>query len=153
MYPTKIFYFSTIAFSNFVSKLADQFGILASVSLIRALARRCKVLLLDKTTSSVNPEIDALIQGIIQTEFSDVTLLSIAHRLQTITYYDRVLVLDTSEIKEYDTPLALFDTPGSVFRELCDTKRISREELLRIWEEAKLALSVHEAGALSTEDA
>ncbi|OCF43886.1 hypothetical protein I317_02329 [Kwoniella heveanensis CBS 569] len=123
------------------------------LSLIRALARRCKVLLLDEATSSVDPETDALIQGIIQTEFSDITLLSIAHRLQTVAYYDRVLVLEKGEVKEFDTPLSLFDSPGSVFRELCDKKRITREELLRIREEAKLAQAAHNAGAFPAEDA
>jgi ABC-type transport system involved in cytochrome bd biosynthesis fused ATPase/permease subunit len=47
---------------------------LTSVSLLRALVRGCKVLLLDEATSSVDPETDAIIQRIVQTEFSDVTV-------------------------------------------------------------------------------
>jgi predicted ABC-type transport system involved in lysophospholipase L1 biosynthesis ATPase subunit len=46
------------------------------VSLVRALVRGCKILILDEATSSVDPETDALIQRIIQTEFSDVTVSS-----------------------------------------------------------------------------
>ncbi len=86
------------------------------------MVRRCKVLLLDEATSSVDPETDALVQRIIQTEFADVTLISIAHRLQTVAYYDRILVLDAGQIAEIDTPLTLFDAPSSIFRSLCNKK-------------------------------
>ncbi|KAL7422108.1 hypothetical protein Q5752_002751 [Cryptotrichosporon argae] len=106
------------------------------LSLIRALVRRCKVLLLDEATSSVDPQTDAVIQRIIQTEFADVTLISIAHRLQTVAYYDRILVLDAGEAAEYDSPLALFDTPGSAFKALCDTKGLSRDDILKIQQDA-----------------
>ena len=86
------------------------------------MVRRCKVLLLDEATSSVDPATDAFIQGIIQTEFADVSLISIAHRLQTVAYYDRILVLDAGQIAEFDTPLALFDRQDSIFRSLCNKK-------------------------------
>nr|XP_031863483.1 uncharacterized protein CI109_001359 [Kwoniella shandongensis]KAA5530555.1 hypothetical protein CI109_001359 [Kwoniella shandongensis] len=70
------------------------------LALVRALVRGSKVLLLDEATSSVDPETDALIQQIIQTELSDITLLSIAHRLQTVAYYDRILVMEAGQIVE-----------------------------------------------------
>lgn len=110
---------------SYVNLLVFDDNIIADalvVALMRAMVRKCKVLLLDEATSSVDPETDALIQRIIQTEFSDVTLISIAHRLQTVAYYDRILVLDAGEVAEFDTPLTLFDTRDSIFRSLCDKK-------------------------------
>ncbi|EIW71597.1 hypothetical protein TREMEDRAFT_28299, partial [Tremella mesenterica DSM 1558] len=92
------------------------------LALMRALVRGCRVLLLDEATSSVDPETDALIQRIIQTSFSDVTLISIAHRLQTVAFYDRILVLEHGEVTEFDTPLHLFDRSDGIFRGLCEKK-------------------------------
>ncbi|WWC92929.1 uncharacterized protein L201_007892 [Kwoniella dendrophila CBS 6074] len=107
------------------------------LALIRALVKRSKILLLDEATSSVDPETDALIQRIIQTEFSDITLISIAHRLQTVAYYDRILVIDEGQMAEFDEPLKLFDRPDSIFKNLCMKKNISKSELLRISKGAK----------------
>nr|XP_019043406.1 hypothetical protein I302_07983 [Kwoniella bestiolae CBS 10118]OCF22336.1 hypothetical protein I302_07983 [Kwoniella bestiolae CBS 10118] len=90
--------------------------------LIRALVRGSKILILDEATSSVDPETDALIQRIIQTEFSDIVIVSIAHRIQTVAYYDRILVMDVGQVVEFDHPLELFDRPDSMFRGLCDRK-------------------------------
>lgn len=88
---------------------------LTTVALVRAMVKGSKVLLLDEATSSVDPETDALIQRIIQQRFRDITvchsechlphtadrqLISIAHRLQTVAYYDRVLVLDAGCVVE-----------------------------------------------------
>ncbi|OCF37123.1 hypothetical protein I316_01029 [Kwoniella heveanensis BCC8398] len=113
------------------------------LALVRALVKGSKVLLLDEATSSVDPETDALIQRIIQTEFADVTLISIAHRLQTVAYYDRILVMDSGKVAEFDTPLALFEQPGSIFRSLCDKKHLTLQELIRIREDAARAKKRH----------
>ncbi|ODN81434.1 hypothetical protein L202_01864 [Cryptococcus amylolentus CBS 6039] len=108
------------------------------LALVRALVRGSKVLMLDEATSSVDPETDALIQRIIQSQFSNTTILSIVHRLQTVAYYDRILVMDAGKVAELDTPLHLFDQPGSIFRSLCDKSKITRTELLRIRRDAGL---------------
>lgn len=47
---------------------------------------------------------DELIQKMIQTEFQNTTVITIAHRLNTIINYDKILVLDKGEVQEYDTP-------------------------------------------------
>ncbi|KAJ2649364.1 Transporter of the ATP-binding cassette (ABC) [Coemansia sp. RSA 1250] len=89
------------------------------IALARALVKRTQVILLDEATASVDAVTDSKIQRTIRTEFSDATLLCIAHRLRTIVDYDRVLVLDQGEIVEYDTPYQLLNKADGLFRHMC----------------------------------
>ncbi|KAH9920031.1 multidrug resistance-associated ABC transporter [Epithele typhae] len=102
------------------------------LALCRALVKNSRIIVLDEATSSVDVETDAKVQRTIQTEFSSSTLLCIAHRLNTIVYYDRILVMDAGKVAEYDTPLALFDLEDSIFRSLCNEAKLSRQDILRI---------------------
>ena len=65
----------------------------------------------------------------MRTEFSEMTILTIAHRLNTILDYDRVMVLDEGQIVEFDTPKKLFDQSGSIFRSMCLQSNISPEDI------------------------
>lgn len=85
----------------------------------RALLVPSKVLLLDEATASVDVQTDKLIQETIRKEFKDRTILTIAHRLETILDSDRVLVLDKGEVKEYDTPEKLLADSTTIFYSLC----------------------------------
>ncbi|KAF8580407.1 multidrug resistance-associated ABC transporter [Ramaria rubella] len=102
------------------------------VALCRALVKDSKVIVLDEATSNVDVETDSTLQHTIQTEFSSSSLLCIAHRLNTIVYYDRVLVMDAGRVAEFDTPLSLFDRPDSIFRSLCDEANLSRQDIVKI---------------------
>ncbi|RPD65442.1 multidrug resistance-associated ABC transporter [Lentinus tigrinus ALCF2SS1-7] len=102
------------------------------LALCRALVKNSRIIVLDEATSSVDVETDAKVQRTIQAEFSSSTLLCIAHRLNTIVYYDRILVMDAGRVAEFDAPLALFDKEDSIFRSLCNEANLSRHDIVKI---------------------
>ena len=73
--------------------------------LARALLRKTKILVLDEATANVDLETDEFIQQVIRKEFSHCTVLTIAHRLNTIIDYDKILVLQDGKVIEYDSPV------------------------------------------------
>ncbi|XP_076451201.1 multidrug resistance-associated protein 1-like [Babylonia areolata] len=85
------------------------------VCLARGLLRKTRILVLDEPTAAVDPETDLLIQGTIRRDFGDCTTLTIAHRLNTIMDYDRVLVMDGGRVKEFDKPSILLQNEDSTF--------------------------------------
>jgi len=85
------------------------------ICLARALLRKTKILILDEATAAVDLETDSLIQNTIRKEFSDCTILTIAHRLNTIMDSNRVLVLDKGKIAEFDSPANLLSHNNSTF--------------------------------------
>ncbi|GAN05680.1 ABC bile acid transporter, the ATP-binding cassette [Mucor ambiguus] len=87
--------------------------------LARALLKRSKLVLMDEATASVDFETDKAIQKAITTEFRDSTILCIAHRLNTVIEYDRILVLDHGEILEFASPLDLLQDEDSAFYKMC----------------------------------
>nr|XP_012645243.2 canalicular multispecific organic anion transporter 2 isoform X2 [Microcebus murinus] len=82
------------------------------VCLARALLRKSRVLVLDEATAAIDLETDDLIQATIRTQFDACTVLTIAHRLNTIMDYTRVLVLDKGEVAEFDSPTNLIAARG-----------------------------------------
>ncbi|KAJ6647722.1 Multidrug resistance-associated protein 1 [Pseudolycoriella hygida] len=85
------------------------------VCLARALLRKTKVLILDEATAAVDMETDDLIQQTIRAEFHDCTVLTIAHRLNTIMDSDKVIVLDQGEMCEFASPNELLHNKFSIF--------------------------------------
>lgn len=83
--------------------------------LARAMLRRSRLLMMDEATASVDPETDGAIQLAIRSTFKDCTLLTIAHRLNTIMDNDRVLVLDHGVVAEYGEPHELLQQNEGIF--------------------------------------
>lgn len=105
-----------------VSEGGDNFsaGQRQLLCLARALVRRkeIKILLLDEATSSVDYATDALIQRTIRTEFVGCTMLTIAHRLDTILDADRIAVMEGGRLKEFAPPQQLLRNRDSSFSRL-----------------------------------
>ena len=83
--------------------------------LARALLRKTKVLILDEATAAVDLETDDLVQATIRQEFSECTVITIAHRLNTIMDTNRVMVLDQGNIAEFDSPDNLLANKETIF--------------------------------------
>ena len=87
--------------------------------LARALLKDPVVLLMDEATASIDYSTDTKIQATIHELKS--TTITIAHRLNSIIFYDKVLVLDQGEVKEFDHPHSLLQRKDSIFREMCES--------------------------------
>ncbi|CAI4047150.1 hypothetical protein SUVZ_12G0420 [Saccharomyces uvarum] len=88
--------------------------------LARALLSHSKILVLDEATASVDMETDKIIQDTIRREFKDRTILTIAHRIDTVLDSDKIIVLDKGNVKEFDSPSKLLSDKGSIFYSLCE---------------------------------
>ncbi|XP_062228125.1 ABC transporter C family member 10-like isoform X2 [Phragmites australis] len=84
----------------------------------RALLRRCRILVLDEATASIDNATDAVLQKTIRTEFKDCTVITVAHRIPTVMDCTMVLAMRDGKVVEYDKPTKLMETEGSLFREL-----------------------------------
>mmetsp|Transcript_22789 Transcript_22789/g.22007 ORF Transcript_22789/g.22007 Transcript_22789/m.22007 type:complete len:164 (-) Transcript_22789:33-524(-) len=96
------------------------------ICICRAILRRSKVVVLDEATANIDIVTEQKIQELIQSEFAHSTMITIAHRLNTIINSDRVLVLSYGRIKEYDSPSNLMENQSSEFSKLL--KELQKEE-------------------------
>ncbi|EGT35163.1 hypothetical protein CAEBREN_19130 [Caenorhabditis brenneri] len=83
--------------------------------LARALLRKSKILVLDESAASIDMETDKLVQKTIREQCGACTVLTIAHRLNTVMDSDRIMVLDKGVVVEFDTPKNLLSEQNGMF--------------------------------------
>ncbi|GMG40236.1 unnamed protein product [Ambrosiozyma monospora] len=97
--------------------------------LARALIKEnSKILILDEATANVDIETDAIVQNTIRGAFKERTILTIAHRLNTIIDSDKIIVLEKGEVAEFDTPANLLKKKDSLFYSLCKEGGLVHDE-------------------------
>jgi ATP-binding cassette, subfamily C (CFTR/MRP), member 1 len=95
-------------------------GTVQLVCLARVLLKKPRVIIMDEATASVDLTTDTLVQGTIRRAFADSTVITIAHRLNTIIDFDKVLVMDKGQVSQYDSPAQLLRS-GGIFSELVES--------------------------------
>ncbi|XP_046426437.1 probable multidrug resistance-associated protein lethal(2)03659 isoform X1 [Neodiprion fabricii] len=102
------------------------------VCLARAIIRNNPVLILDEATANVDPRTDELIQKTIRIKFANCTVLTIAHRLNTVMDSNKVLVMDAGFVVEYDHPHVLLQKENGYLRSMVDQTGKSMADTLTV---------------------
>ncbi|XP_034484923.1 probable multidrug resistance-associated protein lethal(2)03659 [Drosophila innubila] len=110
------------------------------VCLARAILRENRILVMDEATANVDPQTDALIQATIRNKFRECTVLTIAHRLNTIMDSDKVLVMDAGQLVEFGSPYELLtECESKIFHSMVmETGKSNFDSLLKVAEKAHL---------------
>ena len=84
----------------------------------RAILRPTRLVLLDEPTASIDLKTEEVIQSAIERHFKDSTMITVAHRVQTVLECDRIMVLSNGAIIDFDTPEALMKRKDGFFSEI-----------------------------------
>jgi ATP-binding cassette subfamily C (CFTR/MRP) protein 10 len=106
------------SFANHVRLSAGQRQLLC---IARASLMPARLVALDEATAAIDRESDEMAQKAMARAFKGRTVITIAHRLDTIITSDRILVLDAGRIVEFDTPTALLSNPNGMLRMLVNS--------------------------------
>ncbi|KAJ2379264.1 ATP-binding cassette glutathione S-conjugate transporter ycf1 [Coemansia sp. RSA 2607] len=98
------------------------------ISLCRAILWDRPILILDEATANIDSATDQIMQQVVRTAFKNSTVLTIAHRLNTVMDSDRILVIDDGKAAEFDTPANLLAQKDSHFTKLLESMRFNAQD-------------------------
>lgn len=88
------------------------------ISIARAILKPSKIVLIDEATANIDIRTEGVIYKAMNNAFRNSTVITIAHRLNTVINSDKILVLEGGQLKEFDSPQNLLKDPDSFFAHL-----------------------------------
>ncbi|KRT79020.1 ABC transporter ATP-binding protein [Oryctes borbonicus] len=122
------------------------------ICLARAIIRNNKILVLDEATANVDPQTDSLIQTTIRKNFKNCTVLTIAHRLNTVMDSDKILVMESGEAVEFNSPRELLTDQDGYLTKMAKETGPSMEAKLRKIAEETFAMKTRTEETRSLKD-
>ncbi|KAL4454635.1 hypothetical protein ABPG74_021840 [Tetrahymena malaccensis] len=138
--------------NTFISNSSEAFSVGQKqlICLGRALLKKSKILVLDEATANLDLQTDEFIQNKIKEKFKNATVLTVAHRLNTIADYDKVLVLDQGSVAEQGEPYSLIQQDNSIFKSM--VIHTGKQNSKCIFEAARSAQKLRNLKTLSEEN-
>ena len=90
--------------------------------LARVMLEENRIVILDEATSNIDLKTDEVIQKCLKENFKNSLIIAVAHRLNTIADYDRLLVMDKGRIIENSSPEELYEQNG-LFTEMVNASK------------------------------
>ncbi|GAB1222472.1 hypothetical protein ENUP19_0112G0016 [Entamoeba nuttalli] len=107
------------------------------ICLARALLKKSKILIMDEATANIDIQTDKTIQEMVRKNFNECTVITVAHRLQSIMDANKVFVFDKGELVENDSPSHLIDNQNTIFNHLVqqsgcadELKRVAKKKII-----------------------
>jgi ABC-type multidrug transport system fused ATPase/permease subunit len=102
------------------------------ICLARAMLKNSKIILLDEATASVDFVTDEFIQNAIRKDFADATVITIAHRLNTVADYDKIMVMSFGKVIEYNSPRILLESDSEFSKMVKETGDVNQSVIRSI---------------------
>lgn len=99
-----------------------SFGQRQLLCMARLVIKQYSFILLDEATSALDPATQQHVQRTIETHFPDSTLLMIAHRLETIANFDKIVVMASGKVEQQGTLKELIDEQDGLFAKMWAAK-------------------------------